>query len=282
MSKTITLSISASSPESDAPTVKDFLDQVRDYFELMSAVEQTIADEDVSAIEWRIIDASKNSPLRIAVQAFSRQHAVNVDRRAALVLEHAACGLRTLQREAVRPTGFNDQALDRANRIFERVTNGLGLTTFDFGDTEPIIFTPSVARSSVRHVRQVLAPKGRPYRELGSLEGNVRKVELDGHGRRVLIISHRLTGDEVKCFVAGDAERELAIHEIGEVWKNRRVEVFGVIHYRAIGRIQRVDATLVRFLRSRSELPDAASIIDPNFAGGLPVEEYLSELHNGQ
>jgi len=50
MSKTIKLSIKARG-ESDAPRVDDFLDQVRDYFEILDGVEQAIAEDGANAIE---------------------------------------------------------------------------------------------------------------------------------------------------------------------------------------------------------------------------------------
>jgi hypothetical protein len=41
-----------------------------------------------------------------------------------------------------------------------------------------------------------------------------------------------------------------------------------------------MDATQVRFLRSRSELPDVDDIIDPNFTGGMRSEDYLDKLRD--
>ena len=61
MSKKIKLSVSGRGSETDAPTIEDFLGQVRDYFEVLSQVEETLAGDGESAIEWRITGASKNS-----------------------------------------------------------------------------------------------------------------------------------------------------------------------------------------------------------------------------
>lgn len=123
---------------------------------------------------------------------------------------------------------------------------------------------------------------GKPYKEMGSIEGYFQSVGRDGRGRRTLLIKSRLTGDEVKCFVTGDAEKELAHREIEDVWRGRRVSVFGTIHYRGVGRISQVDASKIRFLRSKSELPDIDDIIDPDFTGGLRSEDYLEKLRDGE
>lgn len=282
MSRKVTLSVSGRGGDSDAPTVEDFLDQVRDYFEVLSQVEIALAEDGQSAIEWRVTGASKKSPLSIEAEAFPRQYAVNVDRRSSIVVESASVGLAQLQRTAKRPAYFNDKALMAAQRIFERVTNGLDLTRFEHGPgLATIEFTTSSARTSAGHIRDVLAPKGRPYKELGSVEGHFRGIDRD-RGRPIFWIKHRLTGDEVKCFVSGEAEREISITEIGEVWKNRRLQVLGTIHFRAPGRISQIDATQVRFLRERNELPSVDDIVDTEFTGGLKSEEFISRQRNGK
>ena len=122
---------------------------------------------------------------------------------------------------------------------------------------------------------------GRPYKELGSVEGHFRGIDRD-RGRPVFWIKLRLTGDEVKCFVTGEAEREISIREIGEVWKNRRLQVRGTISYKAAGRVSHIDATQVRFMRERNELPDVDDIADADFTGGLRSEDYLTRLRDGE
>ena len=282
MSKKVTLSVSGRGSETDAPTVADFLDQVRDYFEVLLQVEETLAEDGESAIVWRVIGASKNSPLSIEAEAFPRQFGVNVDHRTELVISSAAAGLRRLQQSAQRPAYFNDKALLAAQKIFERVTYGLDLTRIDHGQGSPSIeLTTSSARTSAGHVRDILTPKGRPYKELGSVEGHFRGIDRD-HGRPVFWIKHRLTGDDLKCFVSGQAEQDIGIREIGEVWKNRRLQVHGTIHFKAAGRIAQIEATRVQFLRERNELPGVDDIADSEFTGGRKSEDYLTRLRDGK
>lgn len=283
MRQTITISIEASSTDTDAPTVSDLLSQLGDYSDLLGILEGTIAEDGQSAIQWRVVNAAKASPLAITLQAFARQYAVNVDTRANLVIGHVAIGLDQLSNSAVRPKYFTDEAVAKAERIFERVTNGLGKTIIDAGADYPIIqLTPTVARVAAKNAQTVLAPVFRPYKEVGSVEGYFESVSLDGWGHRLLHMKHRLTGDDVKCFVSGDAEREIALREIGDVWRKQRISVFGVIHFKAPGRISQVDASNVRFLRTRSELPDVEDIIDPDFTRGMRSEDYIEKLRDGE
>jgi hypothetical protein len=91
----------------------------------------------------------------------------------------------------------------------------------------------------------------------------------------------RLSGETIKCIARGSAQTEVEQHEIADIWKNRRVRVFGAIYYKAPGQITQVESDAVQFLRLREELPRASEIVDENFTGGLKSEEYLERLRNG-
>ena len=68
---------------------------------------------------------------------------------------------------------------------------------------------------------------------------------------------------------------------MGDLWRNCRVFLYGKIHYKAPGRIGRVDANRIRFLRGSDDLPSLDEVVDQNFTGGLSSEEYLEKLRNG-
>jgi hypothetical protein len=281
MSKTIKLSIAARG-ESDSPRVDDFLDQVRDYFEILNGVEEAIAEDGTNAIEWRIVGASTNSPIALEAQAYPTVFAVNIDRRVELVTRQTALGMQQLRLGRERPPYFTDKVLARAEKFFERVTNGLETTVVDFGDDLPKLeVTPRVASEAVANVRSVLTPPDKPYTELGSVEGTARSIERDGRGRLIFYIHSRLTGEEVKCFVSGEAAEVLGEHQIRDVWRGRRVQVYGKLHFRGLGKLQQVEAIRIRFLRDRSDLPGVDDILDPDFTGGLRSEDYLARQRDG-
>lgn len=280
MSKKITVRISGAGPETDAPSLDDVLDQLRDCFELLSLVEQTMDGQ--NAIVWRITHAGKVNPLTFTVEAFSRQFAVNVDARADIVVEQAISGLKLLQAKPEKPPYFSEKALQRAEHIFERVTNGLDRTEIIVADAPQITLTPGLAFSAAKNARSVLEPAGKPYREIGSVEGYCQSVSKDGYGRRILHIQQRVTGAEVKCIVSGNAAARLAHFEVDHVWQGQRVSVYGTLHYKAAGYLWQIDATDITFLRKRGDLPDIGDILDPDFTGGLRSEEYLERLRDGK
>ena len=81
MDQVIRLSITGRGADTDAPTVDDLFEQVRDYFVVMQEVERALAADGVNAIDWRVVSASTNSPVELGVAPFPREYAVNMDDR---------------------------------------------------------------------------------------------------------------------------------------------------------------------------------------------------------
>jgi len=285
MSKIVRFTIAGHAPDTDAPSMEDLLDQMRDYLDILRGVEEAAAGASESAIVWRVVEASRNSPLMLGVEAYPKQFATNIDQRVAIVLRETAQGLATIKHRPERPKFFTNAVMRKAKRIAERVTNGIGMTKVDFGPDLPAVeFTPSVARSAIRNVDLVLSGPGRPYQEIGSVEGYLQGVELDGFNRRVAYVRERVTGEHVKCVIPRRASQlalDIAGRRIGDVWSKARVQVFGRIFYDGPGRIDRVEAEDIRFLRPRSELPQIDDVVDQNFTSGLPAEEYLERMRDG-
>jgi hypothetical protein len=282
MTRTIKLSIRARGV-TDSPTVEDLLDQIRDYFAILEGVEEALAEDGRRAIDWRVTGASKSSPLTIEATPFPKDLAVNIERRSEIVASHTALGLVALKGGIERPSYFTDRVLQRAQKMFERVTNGLDETIIDHGVGLPALdITPAVARAAAANTRSVLTPKAKPYKELGSIEGNAQRIERDGFGRRILWVRYRLTGESIKCLVSGEAERQLEHHQIKDVWRYRRIQIYGMLHYRGLGDLREVEAIRVRFLRDRNELPTADDILDPNFTDGMRSEDYLARLRDDE
>lgn len=282
MGTVVTFRISGHHVDSDAPTADDLLGQIKDYLEILRGVEAAIAEDGSTALEWRVVYANKASPLAIRLEAFPRLYATNVDQRASQVVFHTATGLAQLERSPARPSFFSDDVLERAERVFKRVTNGLDLSEVDFGDALPQSrITPLTARSAARNAELARTPAERPYRELAGVEGYFHSVERDGYGRKLLWIRHRLSGNYIKCILSGAALRLVSQQEIGEVFSGRRLLVSGTVHYKALGVISQIEANEVGFFPSNSDLPGLNDILDDDFTGGLTTAEFLERLRNG-
>jgi hypothetical protein len=283
MTDPIRFTIRGQGAETDAPTVEDLVAQIEDWFSILRGVEEAIAEDSVREIEWRVTGASMNSPLAFELTPFPRRHGMNIEHRARDIKEHIATGLAALRSKPERPTYFTDPVLEKAEKLFARVTNGLSLTKIEFGDNLPEIeITSGNARATAANITSIRKPKEKPYREIGSVEGTLQRVERDGHGRHLLYVKLRLDGEIIKCVARESARTEVERHEIADIWKNRRVRVLGTIYYRALGYITQLEADAVQFLRPKNELPRPGDIVDHNFTGGLKSEEYLERLRNGK
>lgn len=285
MSKIVRFTITGHAPDTDAPSVEDFLDQIRDYLDILRGVEEAVAGAPGSAIVWRVVEASRNSPVMFGVEAFPRHYATNIDQRAALVVGETARGLAAIKSRPERPTFFTNEVMRKARKVAERVTNGIGRTKADFGPNLPADeLTQAIAQRVIRNVDTALAGPIKPYQEIGSIEGYLTGVELDGFGRRVAYVRERITGETVKCVIPKSAPQlavDLSTKLIGDVWRRIRILVSGRIYYTGPGKIDHIDATNARFLLTRAELPQIDDVIDENFTNGMRSEEYLERLRDG-
>ena len=285
MNKIVRFTIAGRASDTDAPSVEDLLAQMHDYVDILQGVEEAASGDPQSAIVWRVVEASRNSPVIFGIEAYPKQFATNVDQRASIVLNGTALGLASIEIKAERPRYFTNDIMRRAKRIAERVTNGIGSTKVDFGPGLPAIeLTPSSARNAIRNVDMILTKPHKPYQELGSIEGYLERVELDGYNRRVVYMRERLTEDAIKCLIPRHAQQvvlDISNRQIGDVWGRVRLQMTGRIFYIGPKNIEYIEVEDVRFFRPRQELPQIDDIIDENFTGGLRSEEYLERLRNG-
>lgn len=265
----------------DAPTVEDLLSQIQDFVAVLHSVESALADDGKDEIVWRVTNATKNSPLTFEVTPYPKTHAMNVDQRAAKVVSATAKGLEQISTTGERPMYFSDQAIDRTKRVYARVTNGLGATRVDFSayDAAPDLDVDrQSAKKSIDRIVELRAPLPIAHREIGSLEGYVAKVELDGFQRPIVWLRSRLDGQIVKCVASDGGLDRIGHFEVMEVLKGKRVRVHGLLHYKSLEQISSIDVEGVHVFEADSELPEADAIVAPGFTGGVESSAYLEAL----
>lgn len=266
----------------DAPSAEDFLGQVSDFLEVLKGVEKAIDDKGETHIIWRVTNAHMNSPLLVELTPYAKNPAISILDRAEKVEVATANGILAIEGGDFRPQFFSEETSKRARAIHSRVTNGLAKTTIKFNQK----ITPNVLKIDRQSATKVEAAYmaataivAVPYRELGSIEGYVSKVEQDGFGRAILRFRSRLDGEEIKAIATGEAFRHVGTLRVSEVWEGVRIRVYGVITYRDLGKIEGMQATGIEVL-DQTKLPSVEDILDENFTGGLPVDQYLAALRN--
>ena len=281
MAKPVRVTISGPDDERiDAPTVDDLLGQIRDFVEVLKSVEKTLGPNEAGEIEWRVTDATMNSPISLEFTPYGKGGAAAVASHVDRIEQITASGLRALRRGDARPPFFSDETLVRAKRLHARVLNGLSDTVIAFDatiDTEALVIDRPAARDVERTIDRARAKSSAPYREIGSIEGFVTKPELDGYNRAILRFKSRLSGEEVKAYASGDAFRQIEALTLSDVWHGLRVRVYGTITYKSLGVVEVINATGIEVLDDEA-LPGIDAIIDPNFTGGISTEDFLREL----
>ena len=282
MAKPINITIKGTDSHGvDAPTAEDLLSQIQDFVGVLRGIANAVADGGDEEIEWRITDASKKSPLTFELTPCPKNYAMNIDQRAARVIGAAAAGLDAMTHGADRPAYFSDDIIAKAKRLFRRVANGLAETIVDISgyDNAPNI---EVTRDRANRAEKFLGESGTPaqraYRELGSIEGYITKLELDRFNRPIIWLRSRLDGQSVKCIAKGKALDRIGHYEVGEVLRSLRVQMFGMIHYKDIEKIGGIEVDGLHVFENDKELPDIEDIVVPNFTNGVEAGEYLKGI----
>lgn len=282
MEKSVTIHIEGmEAVGTDAPTVEDFLAQVSDVLALFEGVDETLSEGEGQHIVWRVTNAKMNSPLAIEITPFPRNFAETIDNRARRVVEIVSSGIRKVSTSGLPPPTFDKKLAAKAEALIRRVANGLLRTDLQFAedyDIEPLRLDRSTAYGFLRASELAKESEFSPYRELGSIEGFISKVELDGYGRPVVWLRSRIDGAAVKCVSSENGLARIGHFEVSEVIRGLRVQMFGVINYRNNSKINYVDVTHVLVFPPDKDLPDEASIVAPGFIGQQLAEQYLERL----
>ncbi len=284
MAKPIRITVKGTDVEGeDAPTVEDLLAQIQDFVGVLKGVEEAMADDGKKEIVWRVTNVTRNSPLSFELTPFPKNHAMNIDRRAEQVVASTAQGFQSLASGTGRPAYFSDALVDKVEKVYERVTNGLAKTAVDFSnysDAPPIEISKQTVATAVSAIHVFRTPQPIAHKELGSIEGTITRVELDGHQRPVLWLRSRLDGQTVKCIAVGSALDRIGHYEIAEVLKGIRITVYGVVNYKDLEDISSVEVDGVHVFADDSELPNFSDIVSPGFTKGIEASEYLRTLRS--
>jgi hypothetical protein len=265
----------------DAPTVEDLLSQIQDFVSVLHGVEEAVSDGQGQEIEWRVTDVTKNSPLAFEVTPFPKQHAMNINNRAYEVVRATSAGFSALASGGERPLYFSNALIGKVEKLFERVANGLSETVIDlsaYTGAADISVHKSTVPAAIKNLHLFKNPEPVSYRELGSVEGFITRVELDGFNRPIVWLRKRIDGEVIKCVSKGRGLDRIGHFEVAEVLKGLRVQMFGLIHYKDLEKVASVEVDGVHVFPSDADLPDMYDIVAPGFTKGIEASEYLRRL----
>ncbi|MFG5380108.1 hypothetical protein [Yoonia sp. R2-816] len=269
------ITVEASPEHPDILDIRDAMQQVMDYFDLLT-------DRGQSDVVWNLVFASTNSPftaegapvdLRTNAPAYGqvRDHVAVIER-----------GLARLQEGRPLDSDFPQEKREIAKRILMRNLNGIGRTIIDLGDDAIYEIQPKQAERSLAAINgeddeeyeYLFSTFSR--KEIGSIEGRIIDLSTDYDEPSIKLKEHR-SGREIQCRISSDARDEIENSlTAGDVWTHRRARVRGVINYDPNGKIVRVYDGRIAFIETKgTRLSD---LRDPEFTGGLPAYEYIDKL----
>ncbi len=257
--------------------------QVLDLFNLLEGDElgQT------RTLVWQLLHASTNSPFTAVGEAVSLVTDVDIAVLARAQKYRLKTDLDAVQL-GVAGADFERSRIDTVKNIMFRNVNGIGLTEIDFlSELSPIRITAESAKSSIYTLESKLEKRdgsefgiGKVRREFGAVEGIFLDVGMHYNKPAIRIIERR-TRSAVWCLIENDTRQSIVDRSnYDDVWERRRVKVKGKIEYDALGQIARIYASNIEKISPRRMILD--DIFDPNFTQGIPTEEYLSLLREGE
>jgi hypothetical protein len=267
----IKVTVRASGAHLDVLTVQDAMRQVLDIFEMI---------EKMPGVEWKLINASTNSPFHVEGEAISLEPSVDVSVVARAQKQKLAKNMREITHG--RPAIDPDFEVKVAKRLLSRNLNGVGSTEIDLELGEPITVTPAIAKRAIDALEQRPEPLfeiSGAREEIGSIEGTLSDVGTHYNHPAVKIIEVRKK-EPVWCRLSAELQPEF--HDRAsymDVWQHHRVMVRGRIKYSEDGDIEYILANDIRRIDAREV--SLESIRDPDFTGGLSVIEYLDRFRDG-
>ena len=278
----VSITVQASSAHPDVLSVQDAMQQVLDFFELL-----TPEDAKETKFVWKLKIASTNSPFTVQGEAVSLEAGVNVVPSARSRKKFLADYFRDAL--AGRKPSRQFQRRKRTavvRKILNRNTNGIGLTTASFGlGEDDIKITPTLAQIGIRIIdreenqfNELLGKRDRV--ENGSIEGTLVEVGTD-YNQPAFLVRDRRTNLDVWCRVDRDLQDTISdAATFADVWEHRRVIVRGKLRYDSDGNLTRVYASSIRSLNAR--VMTLHDIADKEFSGKMGAAEYLSRLREGE
>ena len=277
----VTVTIQASAEHPDVLDIRDAMQQVLDFFELLSG------DDDKETLAWNITYAGTNSPFTAEAEAVSIRSDVNISPVANMRISEAASYLSELS-AGVRPRqDISARRRQAARRVLFRNTNRVGQTTLKFSlPTAPdVVLTPFLSQTALNTVNTLELPElqyfaeNRERQEYGSIEGKILGVGTD-YNQPAIHIEERRSGRQIACRVAQEVVDAIDhATSLRDVWEHRRVRVRGIVAYDNSGQIIRVHAKSVSLVSPRNmTLKD---IEDTNFTDNLAKNDYLEKLREG-
>ena len=241
-----------------------FLATMRDSLTILTKMDRDASKGEVS-IDWKVAEASYNSPLTISIVGIGRPS----DRRPPQVALKLVRGMAALERGA-DAEDFSEDDLACVQCIAGRIGSKDGSTSVEF--ETPSLPPVKPTASLINNVSRIL--KTRYYHLEEAIEGKLLTINLNGSSR--FGIYDLLTNSKTICKFD---ESKL---EAARAALNKRVFVEGRVKYNNKGESLSVDVSRFEIMPTTEELPQFGPGQKINITDGVPAEEYIRRLRDAE
>jgi len=232
-------------------------------------------------IEWQISKISMQSPVSVHLESVSEE-LEDVLPSASLVAQRMSESLNWAndnQRRSL-PAYISDYERDlSANFVSDIGQRGIVGARFGFSHLEQEIANVDLGTIDVEH-GVIPVHQGPIKLSVGSLEGEVHTVNFKA--RKFKLTSY-LSGENIWCFVSDESVWNINLVEDvqpGLEKSGRRIKVYGDIHRKADGSIERIDAHEILKLPDQNQIPDLSVLVHEGFTGGVDAVTYVRNLRD--
>lgn len=275
----LVITVRPSSRHEGRLTVDDALQQVLDFLRVAEEAKSSLGRVHEN-FEWYLFRASTNSPFTVVAIAEPIDPTADITAHVVAVKETTARAFRRIVDGQPAPGWLTPAGTIALKDFFKRNANGINSTILDLEGVDRIEVDHDHAESAALSLEPSVLEHEIPARVAhGEIEGRLAAVGRY-RNRPALFLSTSMYGP-VSCVLAdhliepwGDGQK------VSDVWRGKRLIVFGRLIYWKGGRLSRVEAQSVR----ERDVPkiDIEDVFDPDFTAGLDPVEYLDRLHGGR
>ena len=210
-----------------------FLKAVQSFVDLLYELTAELAGRR-NAVSWLISVKSGSNVIN------ADPVAQKPDAPVGLISRSIFAGMKQLNRRAIRPASFSDEALKRARDVAS-AADGTWVKSVEVSLENNFA---SIERKTVLHVDSIF---GKETKDYGSIEGRLQTISV--HGRAHFYVYDDLTDKKVDCRIPDTRLKDAISHF------NERVSVSGIIRYREDGRPTSITVDRFGAMLPEEELP---------------------------
>lgn len=276
MIRTISITVEPSSEHPEILDVRDAMQQVLDFFDLMT-------DQNDRNVVWNLTFASTNSPFKAEGAPVDLRTNAGAFAAVSAHVEKIERGMSRIIAGEDLEADFPREKREVVARILKRNLNGIGATKINFGAGRAQL---KIVEETAARSLEIVESRGDALhsylfssfarREVGSVEGRIVDLGTD-YDEPGLRIREQKSGREFWCRIDAITREELESKlTAGDVWAHRRIRVRGTLNYNHDGKLTRVFDGKITYI-SPPEVT-LEQLRDPEFTEGYSAAEYLERL----